>query len=239
MFDKVVTPSDVGKLNRLVIPKQHAERFFPLEPAFADKGLVLSFEDGAGKQWCFRYSYWSSSQSYVITKGWCRFVKEKQLDAGDIVSFFRARSGEDGQRRRLFIDLQRRHRPRPVGHQGVLIASTAPPMRWSWPPHFYHGSVVPPQHVAVQVAAGGGDMGSMPTVLDPVPVVLAAAEPKRVRLFGVNLDCPETEGSKNSPLLPPCQWRTESDESADISTKRRQPSMYPHFGCSDREDGRR
>ncbi|CAI0387870.1 unnamed protein product [Linum tenue] len=25
MFDKVVTPSDVGKLNRLVIPKQHAE----------------------------------------------------------------------------------------------------------------------------------------------------------------------------------------------------------------------
>ncbi|KAI4372137.1 hypothetical protein MLD38_010408 [Melastoma candidum] len=29
MFDKVVTPSDVGKLNRLVIPKQHAEKYFP------------------------------------------------------------------------------------------------------------------------------------------------------------------------------------------------------------------
>ncbi|EMS61996.1 hypothetical protein TRIUR3_33140 [Triticum urartu] len=26
MFDKVVTPSDVGKLNRLVVPKQFAER---------------------------------------------------------------------------------------------------------------------------------------------------------------------------------------------------------------------
>ncbi|KAI7981139.1 B3 domain-containing protein Os04g0581400 [Camellia lanceoleosa] len=31
MFDKVVTPSDVGKLNRLVIPKQHAEKYFPLD----------------------------------------------------------------------------------------------------------------------------------------------------------------------------------------------------------------
>jgi hypothetical protein len=30
MFDKVLTPSDVGKLNRVVIPKQHAESYFPL-----------------------------------------------------------------------------------------------------------------------------------------------------------------------------------------------------------------
>lgn len=30
MFDKVMTPSDVGKLNRLVIPKQYAEKYLPL-----------------------------------------------------------------------------------------------------------------------------------------------------------------------------------------------------------------
>ncbi|KAG8050601.1 hypothetical protein GUJ93_ZPchr0009g2319 [Zizania palustris] len=30
LFEKPLTPSDVGKLNRLVIPKQHAERYFPL-----------------------------------------------------------------------------------------------------------------------------------------------------------------------------------------------------------------
>lgn len=41
MFDKVVTPSDVGKLNRLVIPKQHAERFFPLDNSDNNKGLLL------------------------------------------------------------------------------------------------------------------------------------------------------------------------------------------------------
>lgn len=106
MFDKVVTPSDVGKLNRLVIPKQHAEKYFPLDSSTNEKGLLLNFEDRTGKQWRFRYSYWNSSQSYVMTKGWSRFVKEKKLDAGDVVSFQRG-MGEFG-RDRLFIDWRRR-----------------------------------------------------------------------------------------------------------------------------------
>ena len=106
MFDKVVTPSDVGKLNRLVIPKQHAEKYFPLDSSASDKGLLLNFEDREGKPWRFRYSYWNSSQSYVMTKGWSRFVKEKKLDAGDIVSFQRG-VGESGKDH-LYIDWRRR-----------------------------------------------------------------------------------------------------------------------------------
>ncbi|RYR74920.1 hypothetical protein Ahy_A02g009630 [Arachis hypogaea] len=106
MFDKVVTPSDVGKLNRLVIPKQHAEKYFPLDSTSNEKGLLLNFEDRNGKLWRFRYSYWNSSQSYVMTKGWSRFVKEKKLDAGDIVSFQRG-VGEN-YRHRLYIDWRRR-----------------------------------------------------------------------------------------------------------------------------------
>ncbi|KAL6546308.1 B3 domain-containing transcription factor nga1 [Orobanche minor] len=74
-----------GKLNRLVIPKKHAEKYFPLDSSTNEKRLLLNFEDHNGKSWWFRYSYWNSSQSYV--KGWSRFVKEKKLDAGDIVSF--------------------------------------------------------------------------------------------------------------------------------------------------------
>ncbi|XP_057454948.1 B3 domain-containing protein Os03g0120900-like isoform X3 [Lotus japonicus] len=114
MFDKVVTPSDVGKLNRLVIPKQHAEKYFPLDSASNEKGLLLNFEDRNGKLWRFRYSYWNSSQSYVMTKGWSRFVKEKKLDAGDIVSF--QRGVGDLCRHRLYIDWRRRpdhHLPDP------------------------------------------------------------------------------------------------------------------------------
>ncbi|KAF8112965.1 hypothetical protein N665_0058s0064 [Sinapis alba] len=108
MFDKVVTPSDVGKLNRLVIPKQHAERYFPLDSTNNQNGTLLNFQDRNGKMWRFRYSYWNSSQSYVMTKGWSRFVKEKKLDAGDIVSFQRG-VGDESHRSKLYIDW--RHRP--------------------------------------------------------------------------------------------------------------------------------
>ncbi|KAH7671343.1 B3 DNA binding domain-containing protein [Dioscorea alata] len=106
MFEKPLTPSDVGKLNRLVIPKQHAEKYFPLannDSSAEEKGLLLSFEDELGKPWRFRYSYWTSSQSYVLTKGWSRYVKEKKLDAGDVVLFERTVAGD-----RFFIGWRRR-----------------------------------------------------------------------------------------------------------------------------------
>ncbi|KAJ0247544.1 AP2/ERF and B3 domain-containing transcription repressor TEM1 [Hirschfeldia incana] len=108
LFEKAVTPSDVGKLNRLVIPKQHAEKHFPLPAMTATvtpsspptKGVLINLEDRTGKVWRFRYSYWKSSQSYVLTKGWSRFVKEKDLRAGDVVCFERS-TGPD---RQLYID---------------------------------------------------------------------------------------------------------------------------------------
>lgn len=90
LFEKTVTRSDVGKLNRLVIPKQHAEKYFPLQNGTTSKGMLLNFEDLGGKMWRFRYSYWTSSQSNVLTKGWSRFVKEKGLNAGDVVTFYRS-----------------------------------------------------------------------------------------------------------------------------------------------------
>ncbi|XP_004514325.1 AP2/ERF and B3 domain-containing transcription factor RAV1-like [Cicer arietinum] len=119
LFEKAVTPSDVGKLNRLVIPKQHAEKHFPLQKsvdcgvgsASAGKGVLLNFEDVGGKVWRFRYSYWNSSQSYVLTKGWSRFVKEKNLKAGDTVCFHRS-TGPDKQ---LFIDWKDRKNVNEVG----------------------------------------------------------------------------------------------------------------------------
>ncbi|CAL4951392.1 unnamed protein product [Urochloa decumbens] len=108
LFEKAVTPSDVGKLNRLVVPKQHAEKHFPLkrspETAATGKGVLLNFEDGEGKVWRFRYSYWNSSQSYVLTKGWSRFVREKGLRAGDTIIFSHSTYGQEKQ---LFIDCKK------------------------------------------------------------------------------------------------------------------------------------
>ncbi|CAL4948005.1 unnamed protein product [Urochloa decumbens] len=125
LFDKTVTPSDVGKLNRLVIPKQHAEKHFPLQLPSAgggeatSKGVLLNFEDAeGGKVWRFRYSYWNSSQSYVLTKGWSRFVKEKGLQAGDVVGFHRSGSGA-GADSKLFITC----RLRPDGVAAAALTS--------------------------------------------------------------------------------------------------------------------
>ncbi|KAI3672767.1 hypothetical protein L6452_38866 [Arctium lappa] len=99
-LQKTVTPSDVGKLNRLVIPKQHAEKQFPVQRGSTSKGVLLHFEDSDAKIWRFRYSYWNNSQSYVLTKGWSRFVKEKNLKAGDNVNF----QSSTGPNKQLNID---------------------------------------------------------------------------------------------------------------------------------------
>ncbi|KAJ4802889.1 B3 domain-containing protein [Rhynchospora pubera] len=219
MFDKVVTPSDVGKLNRLVIPKQHAEKYFPLDTAANEKGLLLTFEDRTGKPWKFRYSYWNSSQSYVMTKGWSRFVKEKRLGAGDTVSFCRG-VGETA-RSRFFIDWRRRPDPPLQQYQDSMLnhrqlmphnpwAASArillPAYECGSSSRYHHQHQHHQQHqqiffyrpqVAMQPSTG------IPMVLNSVPIrnsqVLPAA-PKRVRLFGVNLDCPGTSTTGDSSM---------------------------------------
>ncbi|XP_019184038.1 PREDICTED: AP2/ERF and B3 domain-containing transcription factor At1g50680-like [Ipomoea nil] len=92
LFKKELTPSDVGKLNRLVIPKKHALKFFPrtLDTAEVTGGaddVELVFYDKAMRAWKFRYCYWKSSQSFVFTRGWNRFVKDKGIKPRDVVIF--------------------------------------------------------------------------------------------------------------------------------------------------------
>ncbi|KAE8723245.1 B3 domain-containing protein [Hibiscus syriacus] len=249
MFDKVVTPSDVGKLNRLVIPKQHAEKYFPLDSSSIEKGLLLNFEDRNGKLWRFRYSYWNSSQSYVMTKGWSRFVKEKKLVAGDTVSF--QRGAGESVKDRLYIDWRSRPNvldPAQFAHIQLQNQINFPqPVRWGRfyslpqpicmsrnyaPLHRLNYSIYPYIHhhqhhqqqntycnvsdyyltssSSHQVGAlqGGGRGEPMPMVIDSVPLVQGnKTAAKRLRLFGVNMDCPnptqdESSSSSVQPRLP-------------------------------------
>ncbi|GAA0143080.1 DNA-binding transcription factor [Lithospermum erythrorhizon] len=97
LFQKELTPSDVGKLNRLVIPRKFAVKYFPsicknppekngdVVPGVEDTDLY--FYDRSRRSWKFRYCYWRSSQSFVFTRGWNRFVKEKGLKSKDVVVF--------------------------------------------------------------------------------------------------------------------------------------------------------
>ncbi|KNA24596.1 hypothetical protein SOVF_014220 [Spinacia oleracea] len=102
LFRKELTPSDVGKLNRLVIPKRYALKYFPVRDDNGRKfgvcegeeggdqagDMELKFYDKKMKSWKFRYCYWKSSQSFVFTRGWNKFVRVKELEAKDIVSFY-------------------------------------------------------------------------------------------------------------------------------------------------------
>ncbi|CAA7044329.1 unnamed protein product [Microthlaspi erraticum] len=230
MFDKVVTPSDVGKLNRLVIPKQHAERYFPLDSSSNEKGLLLNFEDLTGKSWRFRYSYWNSSQSYVMTKGWSRFVKDKKLDAGDIVSFQRC-VGDSGRDSRLFIDWRRR--PKVPDHPTSIAAHFAAagalfPRFYSFPtatastsynlynhqqPRHHHPSGYSYPQIPREFGYGyfvrsvdqrhNPAVVADPLVIESVPVMMHGGAPaqaaagKRLRLFGVDMECGES-GVTNS-----------------------------------------
>lgn len=74
MFDKRVTPSDVGKLHGLVISKQQAEenfQFLCLLPspiptsAPRTKSMLHSLKDRTGKVWRSWYSLWYSNHLTV------------------------------------------------------------------------------------------------------------------------------------------------------------------------------
>ncbi|KAL5545781.1 hypothetical protein UlMin_005468 [Ulmus minor] len=219
MFEKPLTPSDVGKLNRLVIPKQHAEKYFPLGGGIggdsADKGLLLSFEDELGKFWRFRYSYWNSSQSYVLTKGWSRYVKEKRLDAGDVVLFERHRRDAD----RLFIGWRRRAVAQDNGGAqeahvsgglgvGVVESSSGGGEGSSggWTRMFYSAHPYPTHHHPhSQQHNNPSALPYQPDSIDAGSPVQSQTTPvgtsRILRLFGVNLEC-QPEPDESEPSTP-------------------------------------
>ncbi|GLJ41264.1 hypothetical protein SUGI_0854180 [Cryptomeria japonica] len=196
LFDKAVTPSDVGKLNRLVIPKHHAEKYFPMDVHSNEKGLLLNFEDTAGKTWRFRYSYWNSSQSYVLTKGWSRFVKDKKLVAGDIVSFHRGTT----EAHQLYISCRHRKQPASpvtkgalgfgfgvgVGYRPFNSAASAYNPQWMhvfWPN--YRPRLGPMERLVCPPAnplVGGSGPEKMPGKVEETQ-----PKKKEVRVFGVDL----------------------------------------------------
>ncbi|GMJ09481.1 hypothetical protein HRI_004617300 [Hibiscus trionum] len=208
MFEKPLTPSDVGKLKRLVIPKQHAEKYFPL--GADNKGLLLSFEDESGKCWRFRYSYWNSSQSYVLTKGWSRYVKDKQLGAGDIILFQRNRTDGD----RLFIGCRRCGAGAAAaatnGENAAVGDNSGGYGGWSTGRGLYQGNFLLGH---IQGLGANVPLPNQPDCFHAGGLVenqkqgRRGGKPKRlVRLFGMNLECHQVEESPPSTPASSMVW---------------------------------
>ncbi|XP_027366653.1 B3 domain-containing protein At2g36080-like [Abrus precatorius] len=242
MFEKPLTPSDVGKLNRLVIPKQHAEKYFPLAASSGGgdsgecKGLLLSFEDESGKCWRFRYSYWNSSQSYVLTKGWSRYVKDKRLDAGDVVLFERHRNDAHrlfiGWRRRRQSDTAPAHVSRAVGHaKNEVAAGVGVGVGWtrgfySAHPYPTHHHPLPYQHDCLH--AGRGSQGQKQRTRPVENSSSSSSSSKVLRLFGVNMECQPEHDS--GPSTPQCFYNMPSTQGTDNLNfyHHQQPPSNPH-----------
>ncbi|XP_027934719.1 B3 domain-containing protein At2g36080-like [Vigna unguiculata] len=254
MFEKPLTPSDVGKLNRLVIPKQHAEKYFPLSGGGGGggesgecKGLLLSFEDESGKCWRFRYSYWNSSQSYVLTKGWSRYVKDKRLDAGDVVLFERHRADAH----RLFIGWRRRRHgdTSPVHVSGRAVAhgksgdgssknegggGTGGGLGWTrgfysahpYPTHqqqLHNHQPLPYQYDCLH--AGQGSQGERERSVAEGNSPSSSSSSRVLRLFGVNMEY-QTEHD-SGPSTPQCSYNTTNMPSTQgTQNHRHQPYYY-------------
>lgn len=76
------------------------QHFSAAAPTTTEEELSIRFVDKDSRRWwTFRYCYWKSSQSFVFTKGWNRFVKEKRLRAKDTVAFYRCDERRNGLRR--------------------------------------------------------------------------------------------------------------------------------------------
>lgn len=123
LFQKALTPSDVGKLNRLVIPKKFALKYFPNIGDETDGvDVQLPFYDKLMRLWTFRYCYWKSSQSYVFTQGWKRFVRENKLKANDVVAFYVYENQEGSKHGQMFcvIDVHHNAGSSNVGMVGLV-----------------------------------------------------------------------------------------------------------------------
>ncbi|CAN7070852.1 unnamed protein product [Brassica oleracea var. botrytis] len=100
LFEICLTTIDVSNVDRLAVKaNKDAGEYFLLATVVAGTDSLLRFEDEEGKTWLFGFSYLNVSQCCEFTQGWSSYVEEKQLKAGDFVSFQRDRKDSS----KLFI----------------------------------------------------------------------------------------------------------------------------------------
>ncbi|KAJ7952562.1 AP2/ERF and B3 domain-containing transcription factor [Quillaja saponaria] len=111
LFQKELTCSDVDHPS-LLIPKKFAVEYFcptvginSVEGEDWGRNITLTFHDKHFLSWNFRYSYWKSTGSFLLSKGWGQFIKMYKLKPGDTVFFFRCSYPEVGDEEFYMIDV--------------------------------------------------------------------------------------------------------------------------------------
>ncbi|CAL5440964.1 unnamed protein product [Camellia sinensis] len=77
---------------RIVISKEDIRIHFPAVkiPAVTHKMERLYFTDTQNKDWCMKIIFSSQVDLYMIINGWGRFVKKHNLEAMDVIRFYKS-----------------------------------------------------------------------------------------------------------------------------------------------------
>ncbi|KAL4580257.1 hypothetical protein LXL04_016443 [Taraxacum kok-saghyz] len=88
LFEKVLTNSDSNsKFGRIIIPKKHAEAYFP--KVSESQEIPLSVMDTEGNEWNLYFRSWAHKYSKMYhLKGIRDFLLLNNLQAGDTVAFY-------------------------------------------------------------------------------------------------------------------------------------------------------
>ncbi|XP_059432511.1 B3 domain-containing transcription factor NGA4-like [Corylus avellana] len=94
VFKKRLSPGDVQGRGgyKLYIPKPHAARF--CSPANINGSEVITFCDVQMQSWPMGFRTISTDGRAYLGAGWIKFVRKKQLRAGDTVIFYEVRCGQ-------------------------------------------------------------------------------------------------------------------------------------------------
>ncbi|KXG24821.1 hypothetical protein SORBI_3007G090100 [Sorghum bicolor] len=200
LFGKILTTTDVGKMNRVLIPRQCAEGCFPKisEGNSGGDDDFLNFEDcSTGLIWRFRFCLCNKSKKYFLTKGWHVYIKDKNLKKGDVLSFYRDASKTTSPNH-MFIHIKPNTRTMSLpDHVSSPIFS---PSSLMINDQFHQSLGFGTSHGIVPVLKplSFGSRELMPatnlmTQLTKIPKLVTpeiVREEKHLRLFGVDIDIP-------------------------------------------------
>ncbi|KAG6515912.1 hypothetical protein ZIOFF_026358 [Zingiber officinale] len=94
-FSKILTASDANNGGGFSVPKFCAESILPpLNYEKVPTVQIIHVRDLHGVAWSFRHIYRGTPRRHLLTTGWCNFVKEKKLVAGDSIVFMKNLSGQ-------------------------------------------------------------------------------------------------------------------------------------------------
>jgi len=89
LLHKLLQPSDVSSLGRIVLPKKEAKSCLPY--LAVKEGMSLAMEDfDTGKTWKVRYRYWPNNRSRMyLIENIGVFVRSHQPEEGDLLILYR------------------------------------------------------------------------------------------------------------------------------------------------------